>query len=151
VEGVGGWEMMERGEYDRITHEIIGAAIDVHRALGPGLLESVYEACLAFELVQRGYKVDKEKPLPVVYREVTLDCGYRLDLVVDDAVIVEIKAVDSLAPIHDAQLLSYLKLSDIKVGLLINFHERVLRDGIRRLVNHYPDSPNSLRPLRAQR
>jgi GxxExxY protein len=98
--------MTETERHNRITERIIGAAIEVHRALGPGLLESAYEACLAFELVQRGLKVEQQKPLPVVYREVKLDCGYRLDLLVEETVIVEIKAVDSLAPIYQAQLLS---------------------------------------------
>ena len=102
------------------------------------MLESAYEACLAFELAQRGVKVEPQKPLPVVYKEVHLDCGYRLDLLVANAVIVEIKAVESLAPIHQAQLLSYLRLSGCKVGLLINFNVKILKDGLRRLVNDFP-------------
>ena len=97
--------------------------------------------CLAFEVAQRGLKVEQQKPMPVVYREVKLDCRYRLDLLVEDSVIVEIKAIDSLAAIHQAQLLSYLKLSGCKVGLLINFNVKVLKDGIRRVVNDFPDSP----------
>lgn len=133
--------MEEKSWLNRITESIIGAAIDVHRALGPGLLESAYEVCLAFEVAQRGLKVEQQKPLPVVYREVKLDCGYRLDLLVEESVIVEIKAIDSLAPIHQAQLLSYLKLSGCRVGLLINFNVKVLKDGIRRVVNDFPDSP----------
>jgi len=140
--------MIEGKTLNRITESIIGAAIEVHRALGPGLLESAYEACLTFELAQRGLKVERQKPLPVIYREVKLDCGYRLDLLVEEAIIVEVKAVDRLMPIHQAQLLSYLKLSGCKVGLLINFNVRVLRDGIRRVVNNFPDSPRSLRTLR---
>lgn len=132
--------MMEKAQLNRITESIIGAAIDVHRGLGPGLLESAYEACLAFELAQRGLKVEQQKPLPVVYKDVKLDCGYRLDLLVEDAVIVEIKAVDRLAPIHKAQLLSYLKLTGCKVGLLLNFNVQVLKHGIRRVVNNFPDS-----------
>lgn len=124
---------------NQITENIIGAAIDVHRALGPGLLESAYEACLVFELAQRGLKVEQQRPLPVVYREVRLDCGYRLDLLVEDAVIVEVKAVDRLAPIQEAQLLSYLKLSGCKVGLLINFNVTVLKNGLRRVVNAFPE------------
>ncbi len=128
---------MTRQDLNTITREIIGGAIDVHRALGPGLLESAYEACLAFELAERGLKVEQQKPLPVTYKEVRLDCGYRLDLLVEDAVIVELKAVSELAPIHKAQLLSYLKLSGCKVGLLINFNVKVLREGIRRLVNEF--------------
>ena len=121
-----------------ITERILGAAIEVHRALGPGLLESAYTACLAYELTQLGLRFEKEKPLPVVYREVRLDCGYRLDFVVEDSVIVETKAVGELIPIHQAQLLSYLKLSGCKVGLLINFHTALLKDGIRRIVNNFP-------------
>ena len=140
--------MTERENLNRITESIIGAAIEVHRALGPGLLESAYEACLAFELAQSGLKVEQQKPLPVVYREVKLDCGYRLDLLVEEAVIVEAKAVDRLAPIHQAQLLSYLKLSGCKVGLLINFNVKVLKDGIRRVVNDFPDALRSPRAPR---
>ena len=130
--------MTNKERLHRITEGIIGAAIEVHRDLGPGLLESAYETCLAFELVERGLKVEQQKPLPVVYREVKLDCGYRLDLLVEEAVIVEVKAVDRLAPIHKAQLLSYLRLSGCKVGLLINFNVKVLKDGIRRVVNDFP-------------
>lgn len=130
-----------REELNRLTEAIIQAAIEVHRTLGPGLLESAYEACLAFELAQRGLKVEQQKPLPVVYKDVRLDCGYRLDLLVEDKVIVEIKAVDQLLPVHEAQLLSYLRLSGCKVGLLINFNVKVLRSGIRRLVNDFPDLP----------
>ena len=141
-------EMTEKDRLDQITDSIIGAAIEVHRALGPGLLESAYQACLAFELAERGLKIEQQKPLPVIYREVKLDCGYRLDILVENAVIVEIKVVDRLAPIHKAQLLSYLRLSGCKVGLLINFNVKVLKDGIVRVVNNFPDS---LRSLRAQR
>jgi len=129
----------ESERLNRITESVIAAAIEVHRALGPGLLESAYEACLAFELAERGLRVERQRPMPVVYRHVKLDCGYRLDLVVEDAVIVELKAVDHLRPIHQAQLLSYLKLSGFKVGLLINFNVRVLKDGIRRMVHNFPD------------
>ena len=120
-----------------ITHKIIGGAIEVHRALGPGLLESAYEACLAFELAERGLKIEQQKPLPVVYKDVQLECGYRLDLLVEDAVIVELKSVSELAPIHKAQVISYLRLSGCKVGLLINFNVEVLKDGVRRLVNNF--------------
>ena len=108
--------------------------------MGPGLLESAYEACLAFELTERGLKVERQKPLPVVYRGVRLECGYRLDLLVEDVVIVEIKSVDALAPIHKAQMLSYLKLAGLKVGLLINFNVKVLTDGVRRVVIDFPDA-----------
>jgi GxxExxY protein len=121
-------------EVNRITEVIIGAAIEVHRALGPGLLESAYEACLAFELNERGLAVDRQKELPVIYRGNRIDCGYRLDLLVERAVIVELKSIDELAPIHEAQVLSYLKLSGCPVGLLINFNVRLLTHGLKRLV-----------------
>jgi GxxExxY protein len=119
-------------ETNALTGKIIGAAIEVHRILGPGLLESAYGICLIYELRLRRLKVESQKPLPVFYKDVMLDCGYRLDLVVDDQVIVEIKSVVSLAAIHEAQLLSYLKLSDCKIGLLINFNMKILKEGIRR-------------------
>ena len=121
---------------NKITEAIIGSAISVHKSLGPGLLESAYEACLAFELADCGLSVERQKALPVVYRNVKLDCGYRLDLLVENEVIVEIKAIDRLLPIHSAQLLSYLKLSGCKVGLLINFNVKILKNGIRRLINN---------------
>jgi GxxExxY protein len=132
--------MSDTDKLDSITRRIIGAAIEVHRTLGPGLLESAYQACLAFELRQLGYKVEEQKPLPVAYKDVKLDCGYRMDLVVEDSIVVEIKAIEQLAPIHQAQLLSYLRLSGRHVGLLINFHVRVLKDGLKRIVNEFPDS-----------
>ncbi len=135
--------MTEKEILNQITNSIISSAIDVHRALGPGLLESAYEACLAFELAERGLNIEQQKPLPVVYREVKLDCGYRIDILVEKSVIVEVKVVDRLAPIHKAQLLSYLRLSGCKVGLLINFNTKVLKDGIHRVVNNFPDSPRS--------
>ena len=122
-------------ELNRITEIIIGAAMAVHRELGPGLLESAYEACLAYELPERGLSVERQKALPVRYRGVNVDCGYRIDLLVEGKVIVELKAVERLEAIHKAQLLSYLKLSGCKVGLLINFNVKILKDGIRRLVN----------------
>lgn len=120
-----------------LTETVIGAAIAVHKALGPGLLESAYEACLAYELRERGLNVDQQKPLPLNYKQVALDCGYRLDLLVEETLIVELKSVEKLQPIHEAQLLSYLKLSGCKIGLLINFNNRVLKDGLKRLVNDY--------------
>jgi len=122
---------------DQLSENIIGAAIRVHRELGPGLLESAYEVCLAHELRESGLKVETQKPLPVEYRGINLDCGYRLDIVVEDKIIVELKAVEKLQPIHDAQLLSYLRLSGMPLGLLINFHSRLLKDGIKRLVYHF--------------
>ena len=121
-------------EINKITETIIGAAMDVHRELGPGLLESAYEACLLYELTRHGLAVERQKELPVIYKSVKVDCGYRIDLLVEKKVIVELKAVEKLMPIHEAQLLSYLKLSGCKVGLLINFNTKLLKDGIRRLV-----------------
>jgi len=120
--------------HDDLTATIIGAAIEVHRALGPGLLESSYEACLIYELQQRGLKIEWEKALPIEYKEVKLDCGYRLDILVEKKVILEIKSVTELTKIHEAQLVTYLKLSECKVGLLMNFNVRVLKQGIRRIV-----------------
>ncbi len=117
-----------------LTSKIIAAAIEVHRALGPGLLESAYLACLVRELVLRGIPFEHEKPLPVEYKGVHLDCSYRLDLLIDGKVVVELKAVDALHPIHEAQLLTYLKLSGCRVGLLINFNVPVLKNGIKRMV-----------------
>ena len=124
-------------EMKTLTGIIIGAAIEVHRILGPGLLESAYEACLAFELLQRGLKIERQVELPLCYKGMHLDCGYRLDLLVNEVVIVEAKAVNAIAPIHQAQLTSYLKLSGCKVGLLINFNAILLKDGITRIVNNF--------------
>jgi GxxExxY protein len=117
-----------------LTHGIIGAAIEVHRLLGPGLLESAYEECLARELTLRGLQFERQKPIPVVYKDVKLECGYRIDLLVEGRVVLELKAVDALAPIHEAIILTYLKLSERRFGLLINFNVPVLKDGIRRFV-----------------
>jgi GxxExxY protein len=121
---------------DKITEQIIGAAISVHRGLGPGLLESAYEECLCYELAQIGMAFERQVPLPVVYKGVKLDCGYKIDLVVENEVIVEIKAVERLIPVHDAQLLSYLKLDNKRIGLLMNFHVPVLKNGLKRIVNN---------------
>ena len=132
--------MRENDRLDEISHRVIGAAIEVHRHLGPGLLESAYQSCLAFELKQLGVKLEEQKPLPVVYKQVKLDCGYRLDLVVEDEIIVEIKAIEKLLPIHEAQLLSYLRLAKKRVGLLMNFHVPVLKNGLKRIVNEFPDA-----------
>jgi len=122
-----------------VTEKIIKAAIAVHRELGPGLLESAYEACLVYELIQLGLKAERQKPLPVHYRGVQLDCGYRIDLVVEEKVIIELKAIEKLEAIHEAQLLSYLKLSKCPIGLLINFNVKILKDGIRRIVNNFKE------------
>lgn len=122
-------------ELNKISEIVIGCAIKVHKALGPGLLESTYEVCLVHELNKAGLKVQSQVALPVIYDGIKLDAGYRIDLLVEDLVIVELKAVDSLLPIHEAQLLSYLKLSNKKLGLLINFNVKLLKNGIKRLVN----------------
>src|SRR5271157_3200430 len=127
--------MTEKQRLNEITGNIIGAAIQVHRTLGPGLLESAYEACLAFELGKRGLRVQQQKPVPLIYEEVKLDCGYRADLIVEGFVVVEVKSVEALAPIHEAQVMSYLRLSGCKLALLINFNVCVLKDGIRRFIN----------------
>jgi GxxExxY protein len=119
---------------DGLSHEIIGAAIEVHRHLGPGLLESAYEHCLAHELSQRGISFELQKSLPVEYKGVKLDCGFRLDMLVGGLVIVEIKAVERLAPLHSAQVMTYLKLTGCKLGLLLNFNEWRMADGIKRVV-----------------
>src|SRR5262245_45994709 len=125
----------EARRVNRITEKIIGCAIEVHRYLGPGLLESAYEECTCYELVQAGLVVRRQVPLPVVYKGIELDCGYRMDSVVEEAVILEFKTVEKLLPVHEAQLLSYLKLTGLSVGLLINFHTSVLKDGLKRLMN----------------
>jgi len=125
---------IERQEND-ISGKIIGAAIEVHRKLGPGLLESAYEECLCCEMALRGIKFERQVPLPLNYKGVDLDCGYRLDLLVEDKVIVELKSIETLEPIHDAQLLTYLRLRNAWLGLIINFNVIMLKDGVRRLVN----------------
>ena len=125
--------------FNGLTEAIIGAAMEVHRALGPGLLESTYEMCLCRELNLRGIPFERQVSIPVEYKGVRLDCGYRADLIVGGKILVEIKAVDQLAPIHEAQVLSYPKLSGLKVGLLINFNERVLTHGVRRKVLGPPE------------
>ena len=119
---------------NELTHAIIGAAIEVHKTLGPGLLESAYEECLSHELARRGLHFERQKPVPVVYKEAKLECGYRLDFLIEGGVVVELKAVEALAPIHDAIVLTYLRLSGTKIGLLINFNVELLKDGIRRFV-----------------
>ena len=126
--------------FNELTERVIGACIEIHRALGPGLLESAYEECLCHELSVAGIKFERQKPLPVRYKEVSLECGYRLDLVVEQKLIVELKAVEGLLPIHEAQLLTYLKLSGTTLGLLINFNVPVLKSGIKRIANNFQDS-----------
>ncbi|OHB91239.1 MAG: GxxExxY protein [Planctomycetes bacterium RIFCSPHIGHO2_12_39_6] len=120
---------------DELSNQIIGAAIEVHRILGPGLLESTYEQCLCHELTLKNISFERQKPLPVTYKGICLNCGYRLDILVEKLVIVELKTVEHIEPIHEAQLLTYLKLSDLWLGLLVNFNVPVLKDGIRRIVN----------------
>lgn len=129
---------------NEISQGIIGAAIEVHRALGPGLLESVYEECLSRELTLRSIPFERQKPLLIEYKGVTLDCGYRLDFLVAGKVVVEVKAVETLLPIHQAQILTYMKLGGWKLGLLINFHVPLLRDGIKRLALGLEEVPKSL-------
>jgi len=119
---------------DPLTDRIIGCAIEVHRTLGPGLLESAYEECLCYELAQAGFTLRRQVLLPVVYKEVKLDCGYKMDVVVEEQVVIELKTVERLAPVHDAQILTYLRLSGFATGLLMNFNVPMLRDGIKRLV-----------------
>jgi len=125
--------MGDRYEHDPLTEKIIGFAIEVHRQLGPGLLESAYEECLRFEFEHAAIPFRRQVALPIVYKSVRLDCGYRLDVVVEDRVVVERKTVERIMPVHEAQMLTYLKLSGIVTGLLINFNSAVLNDGLRRL------------------
>ena len=125
-----------------LTQEIIGAAIKVHRKLGPGLLESAYEACLAHEIEKLGLRVEQQKAVPLIYETVKLECGFRADLVVEGRVVVELKCKEALHPVDEAQLLSHLRLLNIPVGLLINFHVVLLKDGIRRMVNNYREPPD---------
>ena len=120
---------------NEISNKIIGCAIDVHKQLGPGLLESAYQECLFYELKRAGLKVEKEKPMPIIYKEVKLDHGYRMDLLVEDRVVIELKTVESLTDVHTAQVLTYLKLGNYKLGLLLNFHVTILKNGIKRLIN----------------
>ena len=120
---------------DEISRKIIGCAIEVHKQLGPGLLESAYQECLYYELIEAGFNVRKEKPMPIVYKEIKLDHGYRIDLLVEEKVVIEIKTVEFLNDVHTAQVLTYLKLGNYKLGLLLNFHVSVLKNGIKRLIN----------------
>ena len=124
----------QRNELNELSRKVIGLCIEIHRGLGPGLLESAYEECLAYELSQAGLQFERQKPLPVVYKEVHLDCGYRLDLIVQNALIVELKSVSELTPLHQAQLLTYLKLARLPLGLLINFNVPALKQGVKRVV-----------------
>ncbi|MBA4322766.1 MAG: GxxExxY protein [Odoribacter sp.] len=118
-----------------IATKIIGSAIEVHQALGPGLLESAYKECLCYKLLESGLAVEKEKPMPLVFEKVKLECGYRIDLLVENKVVIEIKSVEALNEVHLAQTLTYMKLGNYRLGLLINFNVKMLKDGIRRIVN----------------
>ncbi|MFN3941378.1 MAG: GxxExxY protein [Flavobacterium sp.] len=119
---------------NEISHTIIGCAIEVHKQLGPGLLESAYQECLYYELVNKGLKVEKEKALPIVYKEIKLDHGYRIDLLVENKVVIELKTVEDFTEVHTAQVLTYLKLGQYKLGLLLNFHVSTLKEGIKRII-----------------
>jgi GxxExxY protein len=123
-----------------LTHLIIGAAIDIHRNLGPGLLEAVYEECLAKEFVLRGIPFERQKPIPLVYKDLKLECGYRLDFLVNHRIVLELKSIEAIAPIHDSVMLTYLRLSETQLGLLINFNVPVLKNGIKRYVWHYDEN-----------
>lgn len=122
-------------DINKLSGKIIGAAIEVHKALGPGLLESVYEECMCHELGLQGLSFEKQKPLPIQYKGNKLDCGYRLDIVVENSIVLELKSCEKIEPIHRAQILTYLKLSDLHLGLILNFNTTVMRDGIFRVVN----------------
>ena len=119
-------------ELNEITQKIIGCAIEVHRHLGPGLLESAYEECLAFELIKTGLNIKRQQPTPVIYKEIKLDCGYRIDILVENSVVVELKVVDTIIPVHEAQILTYMKFANKSIGLLINYNVTVLKNGIKR-------------------
>lgn len=129
----------EARSFDDLTDKVIGACIEIHQAIGPGLLESAYEECLCHELSLAGLKFERQKALSVRYKDVQLDCGYRLDLVVEGRLVIELKTVEHLLPIHEAQLLTYLKLSGLPLGLLVNFNVPRLKDGLKRMVNRLPD------------
>lgn len=117
-----------------LTREIIGCAIEVHRNLGPGLLESAYEECLVYELEKKMFSVKRQQPTPVVYKEIKLECGYRIDILVENSIVIELKVVDEINPIHEAQILTYMKFAKMKIGLLINFNVRILKYGIKRYI-----------------
>ena len=121
---------------NEISYKIIGLALELHKSLGPGLLESAYENALAYDLKEHGFDIKQQVPMPFVYKDVKMEVGYRIDLVVDNKVLIEIKSLEALAPVHFAQTLTYLKLSGLKLGLLINFNTKILKDGIHRLVNN---------------
>jgi GxxExxY protein len=138
---------MRHGEVEdlnQLTEAVLNAAIKVHRELGPGLLESAYEACLCFELTRRGFLVERQKPQPIVFDGLHIDCGYRIDLLVEGKIVLEVKAITQVLKIHQQQVLTYLRLSDRRVGLVINFNQQRLMDGVKRVVNDFPDRACSL-------
>lgn len=122
-------------EINKISYKIIGCAIEVHKILGPGLLESAYQNCLIFELEKIGLKVEKEVSLPIIYKEIELNHGYRIDLLINDSIVIELKTVEELTVVHKAQILTYLKLGEFPLGLLINFHSKILKNNIKRIIN----------------
>lgn len=121
-------------KYEDVTHKIIGCAMDVHKILGPGLLESAYEACLVYELVNKNLHVERQIPVPVIYKEIKLECGYRIDILVENSIVIELKAVEALNDIHEAQVLTQMKFANKSVGLLINFNVLLLKNGLRRFI-----------------
>jgi GxxExxY protein len=138
----------DEADLNAITHGIIAAAIEVHRQLGPGLLESAYRECVCYELSQMDLAFTREVQLPLCYKGLKLDCSYRIDLLVENEIVVELKSVEQVVPVHSAQLLTYLKAANKQVGLLINFNVPVLKDGIRRIVNHYTEpGPSQCEPI----
>ncbi len=128
---------MDRKEIDELSFKVIGCIIEVHKNLGTGLLESTYSNCLAYEFTEKGIKFVKEKELPVIYKKNRIECGYRIDFLVEDEIILELKSVEKILPIHKAQLLTYLKLSNKKLGILVNFNEIIVKNGIQRIVNEF--------------
>ena len=124
--------MLSDFKYHQLTHTIIGCAMEVHKIYGPGLLESAYEECLAFELISSGLSIERQKQVPIIFKEVRLECGYRLDILVEDSIVIELKTVESINRVHEAQILTYMKLASKPIGLLINFHVPLLKDEIKR-------------------
>jgi GxxExxY protein len=122
-------------EINQVTERIIGCAIEVHKQLGPGLLESAYEECLAFELENAGLIIERQKPIPVVYKKIKLDCGYRIDILVENLIVIELKTAEEFNPVYEAQILTYLKFSEKRIGLLINFNVKLLKDGLKRYIH----------------
>ena len=126
--------MSQDYKYSELTSKVIGCAIEVHKVLGPGLLESAYEECLAYELQKAGLNIERQKALPVVYKDIKLDCGYRIDILVENAVVLELKSIDAVSPVHEAQILTYLKFSEKEIGLLINFNVTLLKNGLKKYI-----------------